>query len=203
MNDDTEAERLEDLWAGEFGDDYVKRNEGHYEHRGSYWNDMLDRYDITSALEVGCNIGGNLEWLQPRIPEGHLYGIDVNHSAIAGLNARLPTVNAIWSPGRDLPFRDKWFDVVFTMGVLIHQPESTLPLVMAEMARCTSRYVLMGEYYSENTVEVPYRGHDGALFKRDYGRIFGQLFPHFELLESGFLSKADGWDDVTWWIFQR
>ena len=37
----------------------------------------------------------------------------------------------------------------------------------------------LAEYFAEETVEVPYRGHDGALFRRDYGRIFRELFPSF------------------------
>ena len=63
------------------------------------------------------------------------------------------------------------------MGVLIHQPEETLDKVMSEMVRASSRYVFCGEYYDTETVEVPYRGHDGALFRRDYGGLFLELFP--------------------------
>ena len=55
------------------------------------------------------------------------------------------------------------------MGVLIHQSTEELPQMMSEVVRCSSRWVLCGEYFSEQDVEVPYRGHHGALFKRDYG----------------------------------
>jgi spore coat polysaccharide biosynthesis protein SpsF len=89
------------------------------------------------------------------------------------------------------------------MGVLIHQPESTLPLVMSEVVRCSNRYVLCGEYFSEQTIEVPYRGQCGALFKRDYGRIYQELFPNLSLVEKGFLSREEGWDDVTFWLFKK
>ena len=33
---------------------------------------------------------------------------------------------------RDLPFRDDFFDLTFTCGVLIHQPKESLREVMAE-----------------------------------------------------------------------
>ena len=74
------------------------------------------------------------------------------------------------------------------MGVLIHQPEETLDKVMSEMVRVSSRYVFCGEYYDTETVEVPYRGHDGALFRRDYGSLFLDLFPHeLTLIRQGYL----------------
>ena len=92
---------------------------------------------------------------------------------------------------------------VFTMGVLIHQPDDTLPLVMAEMVRCARRWVLCGEYHDTESVAVPYRGHEGALFRRDYGGLFQQLFPELQLQDEGFLGKEQGWDDVTWWLFEK
>ena len=99
-------------------------------------------------------------------------------------------MNAIVGPARELPFRDRWFDLVFTMGVLIHQPPQTLPLVMAEIVRCSRRYVLCGEYFAEKLTEVPYRGQTGALFKRDFGGMYEQLFPELELRKTGFLSQG-------------
>lgn len=203
-NDETgEADRLEALWAGPFGDEYVERNADSYGHREGFWVDLHERLGIRNVLEVGCNVGGNLQWLEPRMSSGSVYGIDINGSAIRRLKERLPGVNAIMSPGREIPFRDRWFDLVFTMGVLIHQPELTLPIVMSEVVRTSSRYVLCGEYFAETTTEVPYRGQPGALFKRDYGGLFTSMFPGLELMESGFLSRDEGWDDITWWLFER
>ncbi|HEX2784787.1 MAG TPA: pseudaminic acid biosynthesis-associated methylase [Ilumatobacteraceae bacterium] len=199
----SEAIRLEALWRGDFGDDYVDRNAGGYELREAFWNDLFDTIGFQSVLEVGCNVGGNLRWLVPLLRSGASFGIDVNTKAIARLHAEVPGVNAISGPGRDLPFRDRWFDLVFTMGVLIHQPDSTLPLVMSEMVRTSARWVFMGEYFAEETTEVHYRGHDSALFKRDYGAIFAELFPDWVQADSGFLSRDAGWDDVTWWLFER
>jgi hypothetical protein len=89
------------------------------------------------------------------------------------------------------------------MGVLIHQPESTLLLVMEEIVRCSRRYILCGEYYAEHTTEVLYRGQTGALFKRDYGRIYQELFPGLQLRKQAFLGRDEGWDDVTYWMFEK
>jgi pseudaminic acid biosynthesis-associated methylase len=197
-----EARRLEALWGGDFGDDYVERNTS-FDHRAPFWQQRVEQIDCRRVLEVGCNVGGNLQWLAEHLPPTQVYGVDVNEKALGVLVRRVPGVNGVWSPARDLPFRDGWFDLVFTMGVLIHQPEATLPLVMAEMVRTSRRWVMCGEYHSEQTVEVPYRGEEGALFKRDYGRLFLELFPTLRLHDEGFLGRDDGWDDVTWWLFEK
>jgi pseudaminic acid biosynthesis-associated methylase len=198
-----EATRLEDLWAGAFGDAYIDRNLEGNDGRKAFWDQLLGSIDIRTILEVGCSIGGNLQWIAPHLAPGATHGIDVNREALRLLHERLLDVNAIFAPARSLPFRDRWFDLVFTMGVLIHQPDATLLRVMDEMVRCSRRYVLCGEYFANGNVEVPYRGEAGALFKRDYGRLFKEQFPDLRQVRSGFLGRDQGWDDVTWWLFER
>jgi pseudaminic acid biosynthesis-associated methylase len=208
MNDKAESSapetsRLEELWAGSFGDDYLERNSEAGSGRNAFWDQMLTSYDIQRVLEVGCNTGANLQWIVNHVAPAETYGVDVNQEALGRLRARIPSVNAISAVARELPFRDRWFDLAFTTGVLIHQPYSTLPIVMSEVVRVSRRYVLCGEYFATSTTEVPYRGHSGALFKRDYGRLYQDLFPELELVDQGLLGRADGWDDVTWWLFER
>jgi spore coat polysaccharide biosynthesis protein SpsF len=197
----SEVTRLEELWGGEFGDAYIERNRDAGAVREPFWTSLLAQFPVGRALEVGCNTGANLRWLVNRVPD--VYGVDVNTTAVADVRKNLPSVNAVHAAGRELPFRDGWFDLAFTMGVLIHQPTESLPLVMAEIVRSSRRYVLCGEYFAEETVEVPYRGHRGALFKRDFGGIYQRLFPELTLRASGFLGRDTGWDDVTWWMFEK
>ena len=59
------------------------------------------------------------------------------------------------------------------------------------------------EYHAPETVEVPYRGQEGVLFKRDYGGLFLELFPELRLRGQGFLGEDEGWDDVTWWVMEK
>ncbi|HET7677408.1 MAG TPA: pseudaminic acid biosynthesis-associated methylase [Candidatus Limnocylindrales bacterium] len=198
---DREAERLERLWAGEFGDAYVDRNLAAYEERRDFWERLLTEHTCSSALEIGCNVGGNLRWIARHV--AHAAGLDVNAHAVDLLRQRLPGVRAVVGSATELPFPDGEFDLVLTMGVLIHLPDSILGRVMDEMVRCSRRYLLCGEYFAHEPVEVPYRGHRGALFKRDYGRLFAERFPELALLETGFLSRDEGFDDVTWWLFER
>jgi pseudaminic acid biosynthesis-associated methylase len=199
----SEAKRLEGLWGGEFGDAYTDRNQMAGDNRSSFWQTVLKEFPVRRVLEVGCNLGGNLKWIASHLPPQDVYGVDINLKALQELHRGLPGVNALYSPARELPFRDRWFDMVFTMGVLIHQPPETLSIVMAEIVRCADRLVLCGEYFSPEPMEVTYRGETGALFKRDFGGLYQQLFPDLVLRKKGFLSKVEGWDDVTYWVFEK
>lgn len=197
----TEAVRLENLWAGEFGDQYVERNADAGAVRGPFWSEILRLTSPLSVLEVGCNVGANLRWLADG--NRRVVGVDVNRGAIAVLERDVSGVTGVEAPARSLPFGDREFDLTFTMGVLIHQPEESLGAVMDEMVRCSRRFVLVGEYHGSETEEVPYRGVSGALFRRDYGAMFLERFPTLRLVDSGFLGRENGWDDVTWWLFER
>ena len=136
-----EAERLERLWAEEFGDRYVERNAAAGDGRDSFWRTFVEEWRPRHVLEVGCNVGANLRWLVDLLPGTGVYGVDINELAL--------------------------------------------------------------EYFAEEEQEVPYRGHEGALFRRDYGGLYREHFPELTLLESGRLSRDEGWDDVTWWLFER
>lgn len=201
---ESEARRLEQLWAGEFGNEYLKRNVQAAEGRQPFWRMVLSECPARSVLEVGCNIGGNLGWITQVLRAREVFGIDINLKALTQLRQMLPGTNAVCGTARELPFRDRWFDLVFTIGVLIHQPPEVLSRVMAEIVRCSRRYILCGEYFAEQPMEVPYRGQPGALFKRDFGGLYQQLFSELRLLKSGFLPRHQGsWDDITYWIFEK
>lgn len=200
----SEAARLEALWRGDFGQQYVERNREVGASRGPFWADVVGRTEATSVLEVGCNIGANLSHLASLVPPHDVWGVDVNLESLEGLRARLPAVNSGYAVARSLPFRDNWFDLVFTVAVLIHQPEDALPLAISELVRCARRHVLCVEYRANDTIEVDYRGQKGAFFKRDYGRLIAGLFPELALAASGDLTKAEGFDDgLGWWLFAK
>jgi pseudaminic acid biosynthesis-associated methylase len=197
------AQRLEGLWKGDFGNAYTQRNAAAADRRQPFWDALLDEFPCRRVLEVGCNRGANLKWVSTKVAPHEVYGVDINESALTHVREALPGVNGLWGRARELPFRDRYFDMVFTMGVLIHQPPEVLPIVMSEIVRCSRKYVLAGEYFSESLVDVPYRGEQGALYKRDFGGLYAELFAELKLVKQGFLGRDAGWDDVTWWLFER
>jgi len=204
MSASEESSRLEQLWAGEFGDAYVERNLDAHRGRDRFWTELLDRLEVANVLEVGCNVGANLVWISQVLGVENVAGVDVNEKSLEVLRERLPGIKAVLARGHELPFPDGRFDLAFTAGVLIHQAPDNLPAIMSEVFRCSRRYVLCGEYYAEQPEEVPYRGQSGALFKRDYGGLYKELFPQLKLLDRGFLSPEEGhWDRLTYWVFEK
>ncbi len=199
----SEAERLEALWAGEFGDAYVARNEALDARRSDFWRALLGSAPIRTVLEVGCGQGGNLRPISAILDPADVTGIDINAEAIERARRNAPGTTVIHSVAKDLPFEDARFDLVLTAGVLIHQPDETLPAVMAEIVRCARRFVLWIEYHAPETIEVPYRGAAGSLFKRDYGRLYTELFPELTIRSEGFLSPDQGFDRATWQLLDR
>jgi SAM-dependent methyltransferase len=155
------------------------------------------------VLEVGCGQGGNLGPISSILEAGDVWGVDINRAALERARMIAPGANVVYSLGRRLPFRDGLVDLAFTVGVLIHLPEATLPLVMAEVVRCSRRFVLWAEYHAATTEEIPYRGTHGALFRRDYGTIYREAFPELVVRRQGFLGPEDGFDRVTWQLLER
>ncbi|MCB0964777.1 MAG: hypothetical protein KDA98_15995, partial [Acidimicrobiales bacterium] len=59
-------------------------------------------------------------------------------------------------------------------------------------------------YHADERTDVHYRGHEGVLVKRDYGRLYQDLFPDLVLREEGFLTMEEhGFDRVTYQVFER
>jgi pseudaminic acid biosynthesis-associated methylase len=198
-----ERQRLEGLWRGEFGDAYTERNSEAGARRGPFWETLLGQLTVAGVLEIGCNVGGNLQHVARLLPGSRVVGIDVNASALSELRSRVPGVIPLVGSAAELPFRTSSFDLIFTAGVLIHQPEDTILTVMTEVIRCSSRYILAAEYAAADTEEVAYRGERGALFRRDYRRMYESLDPRLRLLREGTAGPEEGFDDVTFHLFEK
>lgn len=93
------------------------------------------------------------------------------------------------------------FDLVFTAGVLIHVEPEMLDQVMAAIIDASKRYVLAIEYANEVSIEVPYRGHEGKLWKRPFRLHYERM--GLKLLRFGFVGEKEGFDDCAWWLLQK
>ena len=198
------ASELEDLWSGDFGDAYVSRNHVHVDRRAAFWAGISERFPSERVLELGPAHGENLRHLLPgRRPED-LWGVDINQAALGALRDEVPGANAVWGTVRELPFRDRWFDLTFTVCLLIHIPTATLPLAMAEIVRTSNRWIISGEYHADEPDDIGYRGQPGVLVKRNFGALYQELFPELILREEGFLTQEEhGFDRVTYQVFER
>ena len=105
----------------------------------------------------------------------------------------------------DSHFKEK-FDLVFTVGVLIHIHPKDLLKNMQKLYRYAKKYILIGEYFNRTPVMIEYQGKKNRLFKRDFGKLFIENFS-VSLVDNGFLwghvYDQAGFDDITWWLFVK
>lgn len=190
------ASRTEQIqtWTGTFGREYTDRNDYSpatldqlYRERYGISRRQLNEVflrDIPKTariLEVGCNMGTQLLLLR-EMRFGNLHGIDIQAYALAKATLRLPGVELSQASALAIPYPDHYFDLVFTSGVLIHIAPHDLPLVMAEIHRCTKRWIWGLEYFATHMTEINYRGHGNLLWKADYARLYTDQFSDLETI---------------------
>lgn len=204
MRELTDQERF---WQGEFGDDYVDRNQGPAAVATSthFFATALARAQrIKSAIEFGTNRGLNLAALRQLLPECRLAGVEINAKAHA--EAMALGVADVWHGSLfDYPVAQP-FDLAIIKGVMIHLAPDRLPLTYDKLYQASRRYILIAEYYNPTPVEIPYRGHDGKLFKRDFAGEMLDRFSDLELLDYGFCYRRDPMfpkDDGTWFLLEK
>jgi pseudaminic acid biosynthesis-associated methylase len=182
-------------WKGKFGKDYTNRNA--LSLRGVD-NLYKKNYGITRSqiiksflgnldrdiriLEVGSNVGNQLLLLQENGFK-NLYGIEINDYAIQFSKSRTKNINIVQGSALDIPFRDGFFDLVFTSGVLIHIHPKDIKKAMKEIYRSSSRYIWGSEYYSKDWQEINYRGEKSLLWKTDYARLYLDSFSGLKLIK--------------------
>lgn len=183
-----------DFWKGQFGVDYTERsiynveelNEfflkeygvGRHEMNETFLNDLK----INRALEVGCNIGNQLRTMQHYGIE-ELYGVELQWYAIEKSKSLNSHINIIQGTAFDIPYKDNFFDLVYTFGLLIHISPDDLGRAMDEIYRTSNRYIWGMEYYNETLEEVDYRGNTNALWKGNYAQLYLDRFPDLSLVK--------------------
>lgn len=192
-------------WMTDFGNAYTNRNlmppeamdrelEEYYGvKKSTLFHEFLPPSLISSGriLEVGCNVGLQLRILHFANPELELWGIEPNTYALA--NARKLDAGVNYLPGNafDLPFKDGFFDIVMTNGVLIHIGPSDMHNALSEIYRCSSRFIFFHEYFSDQPQQVLYNGKEGLLWKMNYKERYLDLFPSLVCVKERYLYYKD------------
>lgn len=181
-----------EFWSGDFGREYTDRNTYSPESWDQFY---LRNYGVTKLqmnadalgdlpkdariLEVGCNIGLQLLGFQ-RMGFTNLYGVELQQYAVEKAKSMTSGIQIIQGSGFDLPFKDGFFDLVCTNGVLIHIAPDDHAAFMGEIVRCSKRLVMGYEYHAEELTQIPYRGHTGFLWKTDFAKRYMSLFPELK-----------------------
>jgi spore coat polysaccharide biosynthesis protein SpsF len=201
----------ESLWRGDFGNDYVDRNAvdpAMLAARTASWAEILKTVagaPPASILEVGSNIGLNLRALR-RLTPATFYALEPNEKARERLvgDQVVHKDKAIDGLASKIPLADGAVDLAFTAGVLIHIHPDNLLASVREIHRVARRYIVCIEYFADKPTEIPYRGHNEALFKRDFGGFYLDNFPNLKVVDYGFFwSRLTTLDNLTWWVFEK
>jgi pseudaminic acid biosynthesis-associated methylase len=190
------------LWRSEFGRAYTDRNDRDRPERVAAWRALLDGIAPVRALEIGCNVGWNLVYLE-RLGITDLYGIEPQPAAVERARQRRPKFNVLHGTAFDLPFRDGFCDLAFTSGLLIHVAPESLGCALDEIYRVSRRWIVAIEYDDPNEREIKYRGHTGALWKRDHGAAWQTRHPSLRLVRRLELGTAQGYDACTAHLFEK
>lgn len=195
------------FWAQDYAEEYIRKNLKFDRALGvEGWAKMLaSSQNIGSVLECGCNIGRNIDFLTEALPDASKSIVEISKPAFDFVTQKHRLAHAFNGPIEAAVFPDK-FDLVFTIGVLIHIHPDNLLTVMRKMFDSSGKYILIGEYFNRTPVMIEYQGQQDKLFKRDFGKLFIENFP-VELRDYGFLwghiYDSAGFDDITWWLFQK
>lgn len=196
----------EEFWSGEFGDHYIGRNQSE-ELLSS--NIALFARIFTSLgkipstyLELGANVGMNIKAILALAPRAEFTAIEINKKACEALTRT--GCKVLESPIIDVELNET-FEFVYSKGVLIHLSPDQLAQTYEKMYQWSDKFILIAEYYNPSPTELPYRGIEGKLFKRDFAGELLDLYPDLALRDYGF-SYHRGLhpqDDITWFLLEK
>jgi pseudaminic acid biosynthesis-associated methylase len=198
----------EAFWAGNFGTEYIQRNQGDVllaSNLAFFAKALHQTKSFKTCIEFGANIGMNLKALKLLYPRLDVHAIEINSDAAKELRNTIPTDQVHNQSILDFSANQKW-DLTLIKGVLIHLNPSVLPQVYDKLFAACGRYLLVAEYYNPSPVSIPYRGYADRLFKRDFAGEIMERHPELKLIDYGFAYHGDAnfpQDDITWFLMEN
>ncbi len=182
-------------WERKFGKDYTLRNlletkDVNKLYRGYFGitrtnlnKEFLGNLDpAIKILEVGANIGIQLAFLQ-KMGFRELYGIEINRKAVELSKSITKNIDIIKGSALDIPFKDNFFDLVFTSAVLIHFSPKDIKKAIKEIYRCTKKYIWGFEFHADKYTEIAYRDKKNILWKANFPMLYLDTFKDLKLVK--------------------
>jgi len=196
-------------WESEFGKKYTNRNIITIDEMNNMYcrnigitrtklNEIfLSDLNISRILEVGCNIGIQLIILS-EMGYKNLYGIELQEYAVDKSKeiTKGKDIHIIKGSAFDIPYKDTFFDFVFTSGLLIHISPNDINSVLKEIYRCSKKYIWGYEYYSDIYESIKYRGEDNLLWKTDFVKLFTERFNDLKLIKEERFSYLENPENI-------
>jgi len=185
----------QNFWSSGFGREYTDRNpqaadeldrlylQDYGVSRSAMNKEFLSGLSLGHILEVGCNVGSQLGLLQAQ-GYADLWGLELQDYAVEKAKTLTKSINIIKGSAFDIPFKDGYFDLVFTSGVLIHINPDDINEALKEIYRVAKKYIWGFEYFDENYHEVEYRGNKNCLWKGNFAQRYLDLFPNLKRVKT-------------------
>ena len=112
----------EAFWAGKFGTEYIKRNQGDAllaSNLDFFAKALSTARGLNSCIEFGANIGMNLKALKLLHPKIETHAIEINKDAAQALGKVIGPTNVLNISILDFSPTRQW-DLTLIKGVLIH-----------------------------------------------------------------------------------
>lgn len=200
----------ENFWKNQYSKEYINKNSNFNKQLSVQgWNEIVKKIDAPDTiLECGANIGRNIEALNYIFPLASKTAIEISPDAASMLREKFDNLNVLNTSILKSSIEKKYYDLTFTMGVLIHIHPDNLLANLKKIISSTKRYLVVGEYFNRTPVSLSYQGEDEKLFKCDFGKeILENFSDELSLVDYGFLwghiYDEAGFDDITWWVFER
>lgn len=162
----------------------------------AFWKTVLNKTGARSVTEIGCNAGWNLSAIRRVHPDIIVCGYELNEYARKqGIASGLDVLSC----PPDVSYERS--DLVFTAGVLIHQEAEAAKAMMQRIIDASYQWVLAVEYPADKEEHVKYRGMDGYLWRRPYGRMYRNM--GLIEVDSWPVTMKDGFDNCTAWLLKK
>ena len=201
--------KQENFWAGEFGNEYIKRNDGEklLSSNLKLFSEILSNLNCKpeSCIEFGANIGINLSAIELLVPNIKLGAVEINKEAVKILKQRINNIEVYEDSLLNVSIEEK-YDIALIKGVLIHINPEELKVVYKKLYDCSKKYIVVAEYYSPSPVSIKYRENEDVLFKRDFAGEIMDMYKDLKLVDYGFIYHRDDLfpgDDITWFLLEK
>jgi ubiquinone/menaquinone biosynthesis C-methylase UbiE len=202
--------KQKDTFLSDEGDEWFLRNERSIGKKNLPDDDsiLIELLELVSpgstelkVLEIGCGEGSRLEWIKQNL-HAQCFGIDPSEKAVVG--ARSKGVKAVQGTADNLPFENKFFDVVIFGFCLYLCDREDLFLISKEADRVLKApgWLLIIDFYSPQPVTKAYHHVSGLFsYKMDYSSLF-TWHPCYECLTSKVRHHVDMnyTDSVEDWV---
>ena len=197
----------EKFWSGSFGNNYINRNNSKILKKNTdiFFKKIFQgkKVKISNIIELGANIGNNIDSLAKIFKKSQFTAVDINKKACDILKKSNPKIEVINSEIENLKINKK-FDLVLSKGVLIHINPNQLDKIYEKIFNFSKKYILLAEYYNPSPVQIIYRKKKNKLFKRDFA---GEMIKKYKLklVDYGFSYRYEKYpqDDLTWFLLKK